>query len=95
MDMAHRASAEAEFHMDSVWNGIVDGLLEWHATEARDWRSANEKVTLRRLRHALKERGFSNPVEAFVFFDMHGKGALSWLEVRRRLQRPTCELHNN
>ena len=75
-------SGLAEFSIDPMWNGIVDGLLEWHAQEARTRRGTKQKTTLRRLRYALKERGFANPIEAFIFFDVKGKGALSALEVR-------------
>ena len=65
-----------------MWNGVVDGLLEWHAQETRAQCGTKQKATLRRLRYALQARGFANPIEAFVFFDLKSKGALSSLEVR-------------
>ena len=71
-----------DFNIDPMWNGVVDGLLEWHAQEARSQNRTKQQAALRRLRYALRERGFANPIEAFVFFDMNGKGALSSLEVR-------------
>lgn len=81
VDLSQSWGKEAVFGIDSMWNGVVDGLLEWHAQEARDRRGTKQQATLRRLRYALKERGFENPVEAFIFFDIKGKGALSSLEV--------------
>ena len=77
-----RSAHAGDFGIDPIWNGIVDGILEWHAQEARARRGMKQKSILRRLRYALKDRGFDNPIEAFVFFDTTGKGTLTSLEVR-------------
>ena len=76
--------------MDSVFEMVILMQISRHAIEARAWRGAAQKKTAKRLSKCLQERGFLNPLEAFLFFDMNGEGTLKWLEISAGLKKLRC-----
>ena len=85
------APHDVVFHMDSVWNGFVDGLLAWHADSARAGAGGPQRATQRRLRAALR-RSFADPCEAFVFFD-DGRGEVGHVQLAAGLRKLHLEGH--